>query len=152
MTVRICKTCHQEKALTDFPRHKTGVGGHLRHCKDCNRKSNRALVDAKPEQYAASHWRKKMLRTYGLTEAQYDAMLIAQQGVCAICFQPETIIDPQKGKLRRLAVDHHHVSKRVRGLLCYRCNTSIGRFEESITLLHSAIAYLTRFKDVGSTE
>lgn len=52
---------------------------------------------------------------FGLTPEQYETMLARQGGVCAICgFPPKT---------RRLAVDHDHgESKRVRGLLCFRCN------------------------------
>ncbi len=76
-------------------------------------------------------------------------MLVSQGGVCAICFQPEVIIDPYKGKARRLAVDHDHTSQRVRGLLCYRCNTTIGQFKEDVTLLHSAIAYINRFREIN---
>jgi hypothetical protein len=70
--------------------------------------------------------------------------------VCAICFQPETVVDPKTGKVRRLAVDHCHVSKRVRALLCYRCNTLIGNAQEDTALLHSAIVFINRFKAVGS--
>lgn len=52
-----------------------------------------------------------------------------QKGLCAICNKPETKIDPQQGKPCVLAVDHDHVTNKVRALLCFRCNTNLGWFE-----------------------
>jgi recombination endonuclease VII len=63
------------------------------------------------------------LRKYGLTVAEYDAMVEAQQGVCFVCSQPQP-----KGK--RLYVDHCHTSGKVRGLLCRMCNLRLGWFEK----------------------
>ena len=70
--------------------------------------------------------------TYGITQEDYDAILEAQDGVCALCYRP-----PREGK--NLHVDHEHVSgwdkmlpkekrKYVRGLVDYSCNKfKIGR-------------------------
>jgi hypothetical protein len=44
----------------------------------------------------------------------------------------------------RLVVDHNHKTGMIRGLLCHRCNTGLGHFEEKIDLLHNAIEYLRR--------
>jgi hypothetical protein len=53
-------------------------------------------------------------KTYGLTSADYDTLLEAQGGKCAICRgRPQS---------KRLAVDHDHNTGAVRGLLCSRCN------------------------------
>src|ERR1039457_4157337 len=58
---------------------------------------------------------QRLVKEYGITVAQYDAMLVRQGGSCAICRKPPTG--------RRLAVDHaHDETKRVRGLLCFPCN------------------------------
>lgn len=73
---------------------------------------------------------------YGLTLGQHAAMLKEQDGVCAICR------NPSDG--RRLDIDHDHTTHKVRGLLCRRCNTSIGRFEDSPALLRAAAEYLER--------
>jgi len=70
-----------------------------------------------------------------LTFAEYDALLIAQDGRCAICRAPPS---PR----RALAVDHCHVTHRVRGLLCDRCNLGIGLFGDSPSALRSAASYL----------
>ncbi len=58
---------------------------------------------------------------YGLELWQYDALLVAQGGVCAICLGA-----PDR---QRLGVDHDHDTGRVRGLLCRRCNSQLGWLE-----------------------
>jgi Zn-finger nucleic acid-binding protein len=77
---------------------------------------------------------RKLVRKYGITLAEYDGMHTAQGGVCAICNEPERID-------RRLAVDHCHVTGRVRGLLCAMCNTAIGKLRDSTELLERALHY-----------
>lgn len=61
--------------------------------------------------------RVRQLARYGITPAQYDAMLVRQGGGCAICHRPP--------KTRRLAVEHDHKSRRVRGLCCFNCNRNL---------------------------
>ena len=84
-----------------------------------------------PEHYAAIRRKSK----YGLTPAEYVAMLHEQGGTCAICDQ----VNPDG---RELCVDHCHETGDVRGLLCHKCNTGIGLFGDNAALLNSAISYL----------
>ena len=86
--------------------------------------------------------RRQHLRyEYGLTVAEYDAMLDAQGGVCAVCGKPETRV--QHGRVDPLAVDHNHETGEARGLLCNNCNVGISRFNDDPHLLLAAVAYLT---------
>lgn len=63
----------------------------------------------------------RLMRTYGITPEQYDALLQFQGGTCFICDKP-----PKPGK--NLQVDHDHVTGLIRGLLCWSCNHRfIGR-------------------------
>ncbi len=41
-----------------------------------------------------------------------------------------------------LAVDHDHVTGKIRNLLCFDCNTGLGCFRENIAMMKSAIKYL----------
>lgn len=69
----------------------------------------------------------------GISVETYLAMEREQGGVCLIC----------KGNTnRRLAIDHDHETGEVRGLLCGKCNTGIGQFDEDPDRMRAAIAYL----------
>ena len=79
----------------------------------------------------------RFLHRYGITNADYEEMLTAQRGLCKICGNPST----GKGKYR-LSVDHCHETGKVRGLLCLLCNSGLGKFKDSPSLLDRAISYL----------
>ena len=83
-------------------------------------------------------------RLYGLTVEQYEAMVEAQGGLCAACGQPETH-RYRSGEVTRLAVDHDHETDAIRGLLCQRCNSALGRFGDSAELIEALAAYRRRY-------
>ena len=72
---------------------------------------------------------------YGITLEEYNARLLKQDNKCAICGGIN-----RSGK--RLAVDHCHVTGRVRGLLCSNCNNGLGLFQDNSEFLNKAAAYL----------
>ncbi|MEU0858431.1 endonuclease domain-containing protein [Streptomyces griseofuscus] len=83
------------------------------------------------------------LTRYNLTPDAYAALLEAQEGVCAICRQPDAA-----GK--DLAVDHDHgcchatrsCGRCVRGLLCTQCNLGVGRLKDDPERLRVAARYV----------
>ena len=87
--------------------------------------------------------RTHLKHKYGITPEQYDEMLRSQNGVCAICKQPETA--SRAGKIKLLSVDHKHTTKQLRGLLCDGCNVALGSMHENIERLQSAIEYLKQY-------
>jgi hypothetical protein len=95
---------------------------------------------------ASRHYGLK--RYYGIDLAKYQEMLLAQNGVCAICSKPETSV--VNGKIKPLAVDHCHDSEKIRGLLCARCNQAVGLFGEDVNILNNAIDYLRKHKITGT--
>ena len=94
---------------------------------------------------------KDLVRKFGITLEQYDAMLEEQNGVCAICGNKNTVIDNRTGKVRMLAVDHCHRSGHVRKLLCQQCNQGLGNFRDSPRLLRAAADYLTPINNTSYT-
>lgn len=76
---------------------------------------------------------------FGITLAEYRALLEAQWGRCAICQKP----NPNKDG-RALAVDHCHATGRVRGLLCIRCNVVLGAIGDNLQGLWRFLSYLSR--------
>lgn len=90
-------------------------------------------------EYEHRRWLK---RRYGLTVDEFEELLAAQDGKCAICRQEETAHHAKTGNVRQLAVDHCHTTGKIRGLLCYRCNATLGRVDESADLLRAMVDYL----------
>ena len=81
------------------------------------------------------HKRKdKLKKKYGITPEQYDTLLVQQNGLCASCHIAPTD--------KQLAVDHCHVTGRIRGLLYTNCNLILGLAQDNPNTLKSLIEYL----------
>lgn len=157
---KVCTKCKIERPILSFYAHRGTKDGRATYCAECQRASSRewnaanaerarernALYRSDPKNRAKSarNMRSMWLRLYGLTETQYLDMLAAQGGVCAICYQSERFIDSRTGEPRRLAVDHDHETGKVRGLLCGRCNRTLGHMNEDVDSLIRAAEYLRR--------
>jgi hypothetical protein len=89
-------------------------------------------------------------RYYKISVEEYDAMLTAQDSVCACCKCAETRTVKGTGKIKTLAVDHCHATGKVRGLLCGRCNQGMGHFKDSPALLRAAITYLESYSALAN--
>jgi hypothetical protein len=72
---------------------------------------------------------------YKLSEKQYTMMLSQQHHCCDICRHPF---------VRTPHVDHCHLTNKVRGLLCKKCNTAIGLLGDDVAMLKQAIKYLNK--------
>lgn len=88
---------------------------------------------------------ERLWRVYKLTRRDYDAMLVAQEGRCAICGTDQPGLD-RYGAPSMFSVDHDHATGKVRDLLCRQCNAGLGSFEDDPTLVAKAAAYLRRHK------
>ena len=78
------------------------------------------------KEYRADYQRDWHLRSrFNISKEQYDEMLMAQDGLCAVCREREAFVE-KSGKIQDLAVDHDHQTGEVRGLLCVGCNRGIG--------------------------
>ena len=130
--------------------------GHTRY-RDRKKPAKQCVIDGCGNVlYAKSlchpHYAKqRKWQAYGVDATRYQEMLREQKGVCAICSQPEKITDNASGKSKDLAVDHDHATGAVRALLCSACNTAIGLFNDDITLLAKAQAYVIQYSRTGQT-
>lgn len=86
------------------------------------------------------HTRRGNLKSrFGITVEEYTSMFNSQQGCCSICNKH------QSDFRRNFAVDHCHITGKVRGLLCVNCNTAIGKLNDNPELLRSALSYLEKY-------
>lgn len=152
--VKPCRICKDVKPLTDFPRRSDTKDHHRSVCKDCGRKYRRVYDKENPEIKRASYkrWIEKkgdraayfrqraIEQQFGISYGDYLALLEKQCGVCAICGKPETVTY-QNGRIRTLAIDHDHTTGKIRGLLCFRCNTGLVYVEDE-AFISMAQAYL----------
>lgn len=89
---------------------------------------------------------KRLKHLYGITLQEYIAILELQGFSCAICKSTSC------QSKRNFAVDHNHVTGEVRGLLCKRCNTALGLFQDSPSIIFSAVNYLKERGYYGITK
>ena len=146
--MKTCTSCKQMKSKDNFYTCK----GYLKSlCKICEKldkakrykqnsaaKIAKSLVYQKKNRRARSAYSKKwyLANRYKITQEQYDQLFLKQEGKCAICGKHRDELD------RDLCVDHNHITDKVRGLLCYRCNVALGYLKDDVSSLLKAIQYL----------
>jgi hypothetical protein len=97
------------------------------------------------EAYGKKHRDRITAKRHGLSLEDYQDLLIKQHGVCAICLKPEVTVHGSSKKVQPLSIDHDHITNKVRGLLCSKCNTAVGLLDNSCERAQALIAYLERF-------
>ncbi|MFD3584443.1 endonuclease VII domain-containing protein [Streptomyces sp. NPDC058683] len=161
-----CVRCGERKPHAAFDRKRSNLDGLQRHCRDCRtnyhcrapeplgparvpegHKRCRGCGEVKPH----SEWHRKgdgfagrckarraavqpahhLRRKYGLTEVERDAMVASQHGPRAICLSAPPV-----------HVDHCHKTGRVRGVLCFNCNSAIGLLRDDPETINRAADYL----------
>jgi len=135
--VKRCKKCGGVKPIEDFYRATGMRDGRRSECKACHKAKQQrwyaenrehAIAEVKRwQQENKEHlhayrreYRKRrrveqrdayLRRTFGITQADYEALVASQGGGCAICGKPP-------GE-KRLCVDQDHATGAIRGLLCH---------------------------------
>lgn len=77
-----------------------------------------------------------------LTYEEYVIMCDKQNNLCAICGKEEITKHNKSKSIYILSIDHCHSTNKVRGLLCKKCNSAIGFFNDDPELLRLAYKYL----------
>lgn len=120
MEDRRCGTCGCSFPDTDEYFAPSLVGSSWEECRSCQTKG-------------------QVLRRYNISIGDWQALFDKQQGKCAICGIHQCQLNIT------LAIDHDHLTGKVRGLLCTKCNTGLGMFvvdEKKTDLLKKAIKYI----------
>jgi len=139
------KNCKQvnPQSLDRFSKISSARGnGFNSWCKNCTCDANKKRYHANPKKFIEQNKAVKarnpdkykdlrLRRKFNISLAHYTFLLINQGHVCMLCQQPETVRDSKSDKLKDLAVDHCHTTKKVRGLLCQSCNMAFGLIKEN---------------------
>lgn len=140
MEVKMCAYHKVEHPVSEFGTRLRSPDGLEAACKERRnflmreyRKVNKGKPRP-PEQIFAYN----LKRNYGITPEKYNEMIMAQCGLCAICGQPEVLLDPRTGETRRLSVHHNHETGKVLALCCSECNMGMGKLKDSAILLRRA--------------
>jgi len=139
-----CSQCGEVKDRSQFSKTRDGKFGPIlrSECKPCQAINARDWYRNNPERANDNRRRWNLKKEYGITVDQYDAMLEAQGGVCAICGKDEPNEHGRTGTKFRLSVDHDHQTGEVRSLLCQKCNRAIGLFGDDPDLVEKASEYI----------
>jgi len=132
--LKICKNCGAEKNIFEFYSGRS-------ICKDCKNAAARKKYVDDPETTQRNLVRMRERtkeRRYGLTQIEFDKMLVDQNNRCKIC-SSEFI------STKHTHIDHCHDTNRVRGLLCNNCNLALGQFNDNTDNMDNAIKYLNRY-------
>lgn len=165
---KVCRLCGAEKSLEEFDIARGNTDGRDSRCKMCKREAHRAAYPAKAAikvariasgvgeedcarckrtlpisdfQSGGNSWVCKVCNLctkYGLSRDQYEAMIDLNDGCCWVC----GTLPIGRSSEGALHIDHDHKTRRVRGLLCGRCNITLGNVRDSSQRLRRLADYL----------
>lgn len=147
--MKTCNKCLIKQSLDNYRSHSTTKDHKRTICKSCDDANQRRWYAANKEEYAATTlaWQRKnpekrkgyrIKATYGISFDDFLDMLKAQENKCKICGTAHSMNTSKT----RLCIDHDHVTGKVRGLLCDKCNRGLGVFRDNPEFLLKAAEYL----------
>lgn len=151
----VCKECERALRKEYYEKHKqhefethkiymkTYSKTHRDKLNERSRNYKRKKLGIRPENYrganALHHGEHNFTKAdiikmsrYGLTPEAF----LALPNYCEAC-----------GSTENLCIDHDHITGRVRGTLCFRCNAALGMLSEDTNKMEGLINYINRFKD-----
>jgi hypothetical protein len=139
--MKTCTECKEIKDLLDFYPDPRMRDKRMSRCKACNAQRTRNWELANPQRSRERKRRDWIKRTWNMTEQEYDSF---RSQACEIC-----------GDIHDMVIDHDHLSGKIRGVLCKKCNNVLGMARDKPNILRAAASYLERseqIRDVNGTE
>ena len=140
METKLCLSCGETKNCTEFYKRSNRSGGLQSHCKKCQCKRRSSYY--KPNE--------KIRQTLKISDELYEELM--KNDSCQICGTP--LIDMNEDNRtkekhgNKKCIDHCHETKKIRGVLCTRCNTGLGLFKDNTKVMRIAIQYLEQSKQL----
>lgn len=130
-----CISCDKDLPITEFSYNRK-KDNYENICKECI--ENKKKYSNKKEQERLYRY----LTNYNITINDYEALLHSQNNKCAICNSSHS----NHKNSKHFFVDHCHITKQVRGLLCHKCNAALGLFRDNEDYMYKAIQYIEKSK------
>lgn len=146
--LKYCPCCEKVLDILDFYKNKASRDGLDSHCIECKKIMSRLQTEKSKHKTHLRYLKrkeeqknKKLQKKYGISLNKYNEMLVSQNYKCEIC---EATVE-ENGKL--LAVDHSHVTNKVRGLLCNNCNVAIGFIKDDKEKAIKLAKYIEKYNE-----
>lgn len=130
-----CSTCKVWKPREEYYKARNMASGYSSICAECKKAKRAGKV---------RRW-DILEKKYGITQFQFEEMLLDQNFCCAICRKK---FEGTETGYDSICVDHDHDTNEVRGLLCRYCNIGLGKFKDNVESLRRAVNYLEEFYNV----
>jgi hypothetical protein len=133
-----CIKCCEIKNEKDFHLDSSRNDGLYPYCKACRNRRDSELFASNPRRQLLkqNYYYKK---TFGVDKEFIIKLLKEQSGKCKLCGK-EITLDSKKTH-----VDHNHITGKIRGVLCDRCNLMVGLIENKRHLLDKITEYLLQY-------
>jgi hypothetical protein len=162
--LKICGRCRIEQPVENFGLHSKAFDKLQNDCNVCKREiiaewrrknpeksaaiaktwsdKNREKVNAcarrNYKKYAVQQSERKKQKKYGLSPEAMSALKISQDGKCPGCLKGLLILGNH--------IDHDHKTGKVRGIMCQKCNMSLGLMNDDPEILERLANYLRKAK------
>ncbi len=142
-----CSKCKRilEKNSKNFYNDKNRRDKFSFYCKNCSRMLRREAYTKNP----LKQYYNNIKRLYGITYEGYLDLLQKQNYRCDICgftLVEESSTRYGSDNVRRSHIDHCHKTKKIRGILCERCNRGLSLFKDNPFMLIKAVKYIKKNK------
>jgi len=132
--MRTCKDCNvtatTEEELQWFVKNALGLYGRKNLCKPCECKRDAKWRSKNSVSILRTRQKYYAEKVYGITLEEYKKRM-ASSDKCEVC-----------GSKEQLCYDHCHATMDFRGVLCNKCNRSIGQLGDTIESIEKVLFYL----------
>ena len=135
-TLRTCRDCNTtaktEEELNLFVVCKRHTHNRRNLCYKCENKRDKKWRDNNSEIVLLKRQKHYATKAYGITLEEYQKRM-SSSNKCQVC-----------GSKDRLCYDHDHKTMRFRGVLCNKCNRSIGQLGDTAESIGKVLFYLNK--------
>jgi hypothetical protein len=137
---------NKEKVKTKAKAYYQANKKRRAECKKEWAEANKDKMNEYKKKYRDTHagllWRNQLKHKFGITVEEYYILAKQAGDNCPIC---GVVFDwKNRHKGNRPCIDHCHKTRKIRGIICGKCNAAIGMLYDDIKMLKKAISWLEK--------